>query len=107
MSLDVSLSKTMYTTVFSANITHNLNKMASHAMIYKHLWRPEEIGISSARQLIVPLEMAVSRMKQFPSEYKKFDSENGWGTYESFLPWIEKYLEACKEHPEADVSVSR
>ena len=33
---------------YSANITHNLGKMAEEAGIYKHLWRPEEIGITKA-----------------------------------------------------------
>ena len=41
--------------VYSANITHNLTKMADEAGIYECLWRPEEIGITKAGQLIEPL----------------------------------------------------
>src|SRR6266496_3980933 len=37
------------------NITHNLNTMADAAGIYKHLWRPEELGITKAGELIAPL----------------------------------------------------
>src|SRR5688572_29936062 len=41
--------------VYSANITHNLNAMAENAGIYMHLWRPDQIGIMTASQLIAPL----------------------------------------------------
>jgi hypothetical protein len=32
---------------------------------------------------------------------------NGWGSYEGFVPWIWRYIDACCEYPDADVSVSR
>lgn len=35
------------------------------------------------------------------------NSPNGWGTYKYFVPWLEKYLAACKEYPDAVVEVSR
>jgi hypothetical protein len=92
---------------FGSNITHNLGRMAVEAEIYQHLWRPEEIGISKARQLIEPLENGLSRMKSDPDKFKKFDAPNGWGLYIHFVPWVERYLEACKQYPDADVSVSR
>jgi len=50
MGLDISLM----TSVYSANITHNLNEMAGAAGIYKYLWRPEEVGIYYAENLIDP-----------------------------------------------------
>ena len=31
----------------------------------------------------------------------------GKWVYDNFIPWIEKYAEACKEFPEAIVYVSR
>jgi hypothetical protein len=107
MSLDVTLTKVMPTEVYWANITHNLNTMAEAAGIYKHLWRPEEVGITKAQQLIEPLREAIAKMKADPEKFKQYDADNGWGTYKDFLPWLEKYLGACQEHPEADVSVSR
>ena len=93
--------------VYSANITHNLNKMADEASIYKCLWRPDEIGITKAAQLIEPLRNGLQRMKADPAYFEKYDAPNGWGTYKQFIPWIEKYLAACEENPDADVSVSR
>lgn len=107
MSLDVYLTAVKSCTVFDANITHNLNRMAEAAAIYKHLWRPEEIGITKAAQLIEPLKAGLALMKSDPERFRAFNASNGWGTYEQFIPWIEKYLAACEENPDASVSISR
>ena len=93
--------------VFDANITHNLNRMAEAAGIYQHLWRPEEIGITKARQLIEPLREGLKRMRANPEKFEALNPSNGWGSYGVFVLWIEKYLRACAEYPDADVSVSR
>ena len=92
---------------YSANITHNLGEMAREAGIYKHLWRPEELGIKIAKELIVPLERGLKLLKDKPSHFKKFDSENGWGLYENFVPFVENYLNACKQYPDSTIEVSR
>ena len=115
MSLDVYLyievdtggreKRTIY--LFDANITHNLITMADKAGIYKHLWRPEEINIKHAGELIEPLEKGLALMKSDPERFIKFNSPNGWGTYKDFVPWIEKYLDACKENPKALIRISR
>ncbi len=107
MSLDVILSQVMPCTIYSANITHNLNNMADAAGIYRHLWRPDEIGITKASELIEPLRAGLALLKSEPERFKAFNSPNGWGMYEHFVPFVEKYLEACIESPYADVSVRR
>ena len=113
MGLDVSLDKEPCPTCnhaqegFWANITHNLGAMAQEAGIYQHLWRPEEMGIVTAEQLILPLRNAISAMKRDPERFKKHNPDNGWGSYDVFVPWLEKYLEACERMPMARVSVSR
>lgn len=112
MSLDVSLHSKCTCGkgrdyFFDANITHNLTKMADAAGIYLHLWRPEELGISKAVDLITPLENALNDMRDKPEHYKQFDAENKWGTYDAFIPWITEYLDACKAHPDSTISVSR
>lgn len=93
--------------VFDANITHNLNRMAHEAGIYEHLWRPEEIGITTAKQLIEPLCVGLMLMKRQPERFEELNPSNGWGSYEVFVPWIERYLAACCEYPDATVRVSR
>ncbi len=107
MSLDVSLHAPRMTEVFDANITHNLGEMAQAAGIYKHLWRPEEVGASKAHHLIEPLREGLERLKSDPPKYAAFNATNSWGTYDQFVPWVEKYLNACIENPDADISVSR
>lgn len=93
--------------VFSANITHNLGRMAEEAGIYEVVWRPEEHGLDKAGLLVEILEPGIALMKAEPERFKRFDAPNGWGTYKDFLPWLERYLEACKQYPSATIHVSR
>ena len=93
--------------IYDANITHNLGGMAEAAGIYKALWRPEEIGITKAGQLIEPLRAGVLWLIEHREEAEKHNASNGWGLYIHFVPFVEKYLAACVGHPEATVRVSR
>lgn len=93
--------------VFNANITHNLSNMAEEAGIYMQVWRPDECGIDRAEQLIPVLERGIALMESDPGRFEKHNAPNGWGVYDDFLPWLKRYLEACKESPTAKVSVSR
>lgn len=107
MGLSVSLKKQVYTEVYSDNITHNLGKMAQAAGIYEALWRPEELGFTKASELIAPLAVGLEKLLQDPDEYRKYNSPNGWGLYEHFVPFVKEYLQACIEDPDADVEASR
>lgn len=110
MSLDVDLTVEVdgqKVSVFSANITHNLGKMASNAGVYYACWRPEEINATHAAHILPMLDDGIKTMKEFPEHYKRFDSPNGWGLYAHFLPWLEKYAEACRKFPSAKIEVSR
>lgn len=106
MSLDVYLDKDGEQ-VYWANITHNLGKMATEAGIYECLWRPDEHGITKAAQIIEPLSAGVALLATQKARFEAFNAPNGWGTWEHFLPFCAKYLQACRDHPDADVSVSR
>lgn len=107
MSLDVSLSVISSTEVYDANITHNLARMARAAGIYEAVWRPEENDIHTAAELIPHLEAGIERLRQYPDVFRQYDAENKWGTYNDFLPWLERYLEACRVYPSALVTASR
>jgi hypothetical protein len=93
--------------IYSANITHNLNTMADAAGIYEHMWRPDEIGITAAKQLIEPLRAGLAALKADPDKFKVHNPSNGWGNYDLLVKFVEGYLSACKEHPDSIVSVSR
>jgi len=104
---DIQESESLTNDCFSANITHNLNKMADEAGVYEHLWRPDEIGITKAKELIEPLRNGLHELKSNPEKYKAFNPVNGWGSYDGLVKFVSDYLNACYEYPDADVSVSR
>ena len=93
--------------IYSANMTHNLNQMAHAASIYEEVWRPDEIGITTAAQLIAPLTAGIALLEADPDRFRQFDAPNGWGTYDSFVQWLKAYLRACEANPDATVEVSR
>ena len=105
MSLDVYLTVTKPTLVFEGNITHNLGAMAREAGIYEALWRPEEINVTTAEQLIEPLTVGLEKLKADPESFKVFN--NGWGMYDNLINFVEDYLEACIENPDAEVRACR
>ena len=93
--------------VYDGNITHNLGLMAKEAGIYKLIWRPEELEVTHASQIIEPLTKALKDMQKRPDFYKQFDGENGGDIYEDFIPFLWSYLAACIAHPKALIGVSR
>jgi hypothetical protein len=93
--------------LYHGNISHDLIEMAEEAGIYEIVWRPEENGIETAVSLVLPLQIAISDMRENPAKYKALNASNGWGLYENFLPFLQVYLDACKKHPDAVISVSR
>lgn len=113
--------------IFDGGTTHNLGKMAKEAGIYDALWRPyqlkEEYNIPDgdheaeydfedenpmyAKDIISALERGLKDLEKRPKYFEKFNSPNGWGMYEHFVPFVTRYLEACKENPEALIVASR
>jgi len=92
--------------VFSANITHNLTHMADKAGLLEVVWEPASLGYTRAAQLIAGLESGLQRLKSDRRYFEQFNAPNGWGLYEHLVPWLEKYLEACRAHPTARVETN-
>ena len=46
-------------------------------------------------------------MKNRREYYEQFNSPNGYGLYKHFVPFVEEYLNACKEYPNAKIYISR
>lgn len=107
MSLDVYLKDDDGDVLFWTNITHNLGRMAKEAGIYEAIWRPEEVPASCPKHVIETIETGLLLMKSDPDRFKKYDSDNGWGTYDQFVPWVEELLHAYKEMPELIIYTSR
>ena len=107
MSLDIYLSDDQGRQLYWRNITHNLGKMAREAGIYDCLWRPDENGITHARQIIEPLSAGLALLVTNKARFEEFNASNGWGKWEHFVPFCAGYLQACRDHPDALVRVSR
>lgn len=98
--------------VFEWNITHNLGEMADQVKIgdhtlYQYLWRPEEIGVTHARQLIDPLSQGWLFMLSNQERLEKFNPANGWGDFDGLLEFVEAYIKAAVKYPDATIEVSR
>jgi hypothetical protein len=93
--------------VYSSNITHNMGRMAGECGLYEPLWRPDEIGIAKAKQLIKPLQEGLARLNSDYDKLQEFNPENGWGNYDGLLQFTAQYLAACMRWPEAKVRVWR
>lgn len=115
MSLDVDLIAPRHNRIphseldvlYTNNITHNMTHMAAAAGLYQCLWRPEEISCNRAYQLQHRLNVGLTHLSQNPEEYKKYEPENGWGSWETFVGFCMDYLDACNKYPGALIRVSR
>ena len=107
MSLDVWLTNEQSVEVFDGNITHNLTKMAKEAGIYFALWRPEEVFIEKAWELVHPLSKGFRTLCSDPEHFRTLNPTNGWGTYDHFIEFVGNYLLACIAFPDADINVNR
>ena len=92
---------------FSANITHNLTGMADAAGLYRALWRPAELGVTTAGQLAPLIADGLTTLKADPTRFTTMNPPNGWGTHEGLVRFAEEYLAACREYPTALVRVWR
>ncbi len=99
MSLDIEVGSHWQ------NITHNLYPMASRAGFGRALWGDEPVR--DASELADLIEVGLDEMRARPAVFRALDSPNGWGTYDQFVPWLERLVEACRREPTARVSVSR
>jgi hypothetical protein len=119
MSLDVNLIRKKFVsydmvtfteeeeTLYRDNITHNLNKMAEIVGLYKYLWRPDEIGVTKASQLIEPLIIGLKKLREDQLYLETFNPSNGCGNYYQLVEFVRLYLNACKEFPNAEVKTWR
>jgi hypothetical protein len=113
MSLDVDLMITQPTSVYSNNITHNLGvmarevKLSNDKTLYDILWRPEEHGFYFASEISDLLDEGWNILLSDPEKYKRYNPENGWGSYEGLCDFVYKYRNACWDNPQAELSVSR
>lgn len=114
MSLDVDLMMTQPVSVYESNITHNLGKMAGEVSLsngmtlYDVLWRPDEQeGLKFARDISELLDEGWNILLSDPEKYKRYNPENGWGSYDGLCNFVYRYRNACWDNPDAELRVSR
>jgi len=116
MSLDVYLEAIRPDVVFERNITHNLGDMAREVLVecqgkvvslYTLMWQPETINLTHAWQLVMPLNEALDNLLSDSSLFKDFTPKNCWGNYDGLCGFVNAYLEACCENPDAIIRVCR
>jgi hypothetical protein len=113
MSLDVYLEVMQPVAVFDSNITHNLNKMAAQVKVndtltlYDILWRADEHGFTKASEIAELLDYGWNVLLSDPEKFKEYNPANGWGIYEQLCNFVYEYRNACWNHPEAVIRISR
>lgn len=84
--------------VFDENVGGSIVDLAKRIGLPECIWRPGEHDIDKAAQLIEPLAAALATL-QAP---KAFDQKR-----HELACVVSRYLTACREHPNATVTVSR
>ena len=115
MSLDIDLVEKWEGVVFSKNITHNLGNMANHvpignsATLYDIMWNLEDKfpNRTKAKQIAIPLTKELMYMSQNYDKLSEYTPENNWGSYYSLKDFVEQYLIAYCEYPNAKIKICR
>lgn len=117
MSLDVYIKnkKKEEDREWVANITHNMNKMAQRIFVsenketlYDYVWRPEELYkeiYTNEKKNVLTKGICIMISKR--KSLLRYEPENRWGSYDSFLKFFIEYKEACEDHPGYIIEASR
>ena len=84
---------------YDGNITYNVCKMLEVAFGDKHLKKWNDM---SCDKFFRDLEKGYIDMIRKPEKYRKYNSQNGWGTYETTLSAIKKLYESIQEYANID-----
>lgn len=90
MSLDIYLIAFRETTVFDANYTHNVTPMWHRAGVYDALYMSDG---KTAAEVLPELRAGLEAMRIDPEGYAAINPPNGWGSYETALPWLAALIE--------------
>jgi hypothetical protein len=66
----------------------------------------KKIGITTASQMILPLEKGIEELTVNPKKYNALNPPNGWGDYDVFVDFCKSVLHKCREYPDAVIEAS-
>lgn len=92
--------------VFSTNYTSNCSPMWDAAGCRLRDWADDKAAGRTASTLVEPLKTAITTMEADPERFIAMNPDNGWGSYDTVIPWLRSILDACVEYPNARVYVS-
>ena len=75
------------------------------------MWRDAGVDLRDLKDVkaadaVGPLGIAAQNLVNDPARYRAMNPENGWGSYDGCLKFIETLRDACRAHPNAVVRVS-
>lgn len=79
------------------NYTYNVSQMWYE--VYPEDEGMVQIDGMTGREAAPKIQKAIWEMESKKKFMKKLEPDNGWGSYEGFLQFLNKVLEACKECP--------
>ena len=117
MSLDVYIKSKKKGRSYGQTMgaVYNMNKMAQKIFVsenketlYDYVWRPEELGREiDTKEMVKILTKGIYIMISKRKSLLRYEPENGWGSYDSFLKFLIEYKEACEDNPGCVIEASR
>lgn len=108
MSLDWYLEcDHCHSTLYDANITHNVSPMWTAAGCYGPLYDDETWEGRLGKEALAVLRAGVIAMEDSPEKFREMNPPNGWGDYEGALEWLRAAVAACAKYPEGKIRISR
>ena len=101
MSLDINLQAVRTVNVFYLNVPTCYKPIAEKVGILDYIWKPNELGISKAEQLISPLTIGLQLLESVPGHFGVAQE-----TLDDFVECVRKYLAACEQNPDAEISAT-
>ena len=84
---------------YDGNITYNVYEMLEVAFGEEHLKKWNDL---SCDKFFKDLEKGYIDMIKNPEKYRKYNSPNGWGTYETTLESIKELYESIQKYANID-----
>lgn len=103
ISLEINTGKEMRKVVGVGNYTYNCAGMFVEASeTGESLSELHGMKCTEAEPIIAK---AVENMQKDPQKYKAMEPDNGWGSYNGFLEYVETLLRECRQNPECTIGV--
>ncbi len=86
------------------NFTHNCNGMIREAGFEG--WNMDDLMELTAGELRDKLMPVIRELEDNPEKYTEMNPPNGWGSYLTLLPVLQRLLGRCIDYPSAKVYAS-